>query len=240
MVGPVDGKAPSEPVGLGPDFGPVARDPRLIVGLPGLRASDRDLAAALRLDELDAARIREGLFGGIDDLDHVAMRAGAESCANVLRTSAIGLQKSDTTTISASPDGAKDGGKLARSVTSCTIALAILSSTLRLPVGRMRPGMPTRSPACTRTSASAKPITRVRSSLDSCASVRTEHHGGRAVRPDPHRMGGFPFLLAHIELVVAGGAAPVHAPRRLAREEAAVLPEILARSRPAGGRAARE
>ena len=43
-------------------------------------------------------------------------------------------------------------------------------------------------------------------------------------------MRGFPFLLAHIEMIVARGAAPVDAARRLARNEAAVLPEILARS----------
>jgi hypothetical protein len=45
-------------------------------------------------------------------------------------------------------------------------------------------------------------------------------------------MGGFPFLLAHIELIVAGGAAPVDTPRGLAGKEVAVLPEILARSGP--------
>ena len=103
-----------------------------------------------------------------------------------------------------------------RSVTSCTIAFAILSSTLRLPVGRIRPGMPTRSPACTSTSASAKATTSVRSSLDSCASCEREHHRGRAVRPDPHRVRGLPFLLAHIEMLVArrSGASRRGAPAR--------------------------
>src|ERR1700730_10482331 len=50
------------------------------------------------------------------------------------------------------------------------IALASLSRTFRLPVGRMRSGTPTRSPACTRISARAKVTTSIRSSLDSCAS----------------------------------------------------------------------
>src|SRR5262249_19245224 len=52
----------------------------------------------------------------------------------------------------------------------------------------------------------------------------------RAVRPDPDRVCGFPFLLPHIEVVVAGGTAPVDAARRLPGEEATVLPKILART----------
>src|SRR5262249_62224863 len=56
-------------------------------------------------------------------------------------------------------------------------------------------------------------------------------HRGRAVGPDPHGMRSLPLLLAHIEVLVARGAAPVDAVRRLARDEAAILPEILARTR---------
>ena len=91
-----------------------------------------------------------------------------------MRISLIGDQKSETTTISESFDGTNDGGRLARSVTSCTTAFAILSSTLRLPVGRIRPGTPTRSPACTSTSASANAITSVRLSFDSVASAEVK------------------------------------------------------------------
>ena len=76
MVGAVDGKAPSQPVGLRPDLGAVARNPRFVIRLPGLGTSDRDLAAAFRLDELDAAGIRKGLFGRIDDLDEVTVCSG--------------------------------------------------------------------------------------------------------------------------------------------------------------------
>ena len=56
-----------------------------------------------------------------------------------------------------------------------------------------------------------------------------ERHRRRAVGPQPDRMGGLPFLLAHIEMVVAGGAAPVDAAGRFAGGEPAILPEILAR-----------
>ena len=116
---------------------------------------------------------------------------------------------------------------------------AIFSTMLRLAVGRIRPGMPTRSPPSTSTSASANATTSARSSLVSQHERRGEHHRGRAVRPDPHRVRGFPFLLAHIEMVVARRAAPVDARGRLARHEAAELPEILARCRRGGGRAGR-
>ena len=75
-VGAVDGEAPAELVGLGADLGAVARDARLVVGLPGLGAAGRDRAGAFRLDELDAAGIGKGLFRRIDDLHGVAMRAG--------------------------------------------------------------------------------------------------------------------------------------------------------------------
>ena len=79
--------------------------------------------------------------------------------------SSIGLHRSESTTISESDAGAKPGGRLARSVGSCMIASAMRSITARLPVGRIRPGMPTRSPASTSTSASANAITSARSSL---------------------------------------------------------------------------
>jgi hypothetical protein len=94
----------------------------------------------------------------------------ADSRVNIGRSSDIDDQKSDISTISDSDDGTNDGGKLDRSAVSCTTAFPILSSTLRLPVGRISPGMPTRSPACTSTSASANAMTSARLSLDSLAS----------------------------------------------------------------------
>jgi hypothetical protein len=42
-------------------------------------------------------------------------------------------------------------------------------------------------------------------------------------------VGGLPLLLAHIKNAVAGGAPPIDAACRLAGQEAAVLPEVLAR-----------
>src|SRR5258708_38580850 len=83
----------------------------------------------------------------------------------MVRISAIGDQKSDNTTISASADGTNDGGRLRRAASSCNIACAILSITLRLAVGVIRPGMPTRSPPATKSSASAKVTIKARSNL---------------------------------------------------------------------------
>ena len=72
--------------------------------------------------------------------------------------------------ISASGAGAKVGGRLERATGSWIIAWAIFSTTLRAPDGRVRPGTPTRSPPSTRTSASASPMIKARSSLVSLAS----------------------------------------------------------------------
>src|SRR5439155_22738888 len=94
-----------------------------------------------------------------------------ESPAGIVLISLIGAQRSDSTTIAASADGTKDGGRLPRAASSCSIACAILSITLRLAVGFIRPGMPTRSPPETRSSASAKVTISERSSLLSRAPL---------------------------------------------------------------------
>src|SRR6516162_162467 len=93
----------------------------------------------------------------------------------ICRTSAISLHRSDSRTTSASDDGAKFGGKLARSSRSMRIACAIRSIMLRLPVGRINPGIPTRSPPSTRTSESANAITSVRYNLLSRASGEAKY-----------------------------------------------------------------
>ncbi len=76
-VGRMGREQPVESAGLGADLVAVQREPRGVVLRPALGAARRDHAEALGLDELDAAGIRERLFGGIDHLHHRAMRAGA-------------------------------------------------------------------------------------------------------------------------------------------------------------------
>src|SRR4030088_3844853 len=94
----------------------------------------------------------------------------------------IGDHKRDSTTISASADGTKDGGRLRRAASSCSIACAILSITLRLAVGFIRPGMPTRSPPATQSSAGGKGTIRPRSSLLSRAGLDANAIDGERAR----------------------------------------------------------
>src|SRR5215510_590054 len=54
-IGPVDGEAPADLVGVGADLGAMARHQSLIFGAPGFRTPSGDRLAAFRLDELDAA-----------------------------------------------------------------------------------------------------------------------------------------------------------------------------------------
>ena len=57
---------------------------------------------------------------------------------------------------------------------------------------------------------------------------RAEIHRGGEVEPEPDRVGGLPLLLANIEMIVAGGPAPVDAGGRVAAGEGPELPERLA------------
>src|SRR6202034_2730917 len=76
-VGAMDRKAPAEPIGLGADLRPVAAHARRIIRPPRLRAAGSEAATTFRLDEFDASPIRKRLFGGIDDLHDMAVRAAA-------------------------------------------------------------------------------------------------------------------------------------------------------------------
>src|SRR5712671_5957574 len=80
-VGAVNDEAPAEPLGLGADFGAVARNPRLVVLAPVLGPAGRDGAGPFRLDEFDAPSVRESLLGGVDDLHHVTQRSGCRQPA---------------------------------------------------------------------------------------------------------------------------------------------------------------
>ncbi len=57
-------------------------------------------------------------------------------------------------------------------------------------------------------------------------------HRGGAIDPQPDRMCGLPFALAHIKAIVAGGAAPVDALRRFAGHEGPELPKAFAGTGP--------
>ena len=158
-VGAVDGEAPAEPPGLGASSVAVPLQPRLVVGAPVLGAAGGDHLAGLR-----ARRIRCGRNRGRSPPP--GRRSGQGGPASRWRkagSGSRGFPRSGSTgrTARRSPK-AKPARSLpagsARSRGSWMMASAMRSITARLPVGRVRPGRPTRSPASTSTSASAKAI----------------------------------------------------------------------------------
>src|SRR3974390_3367410 len=81
-IGAMDDEAPAETVGLQADLGAMARDPRRIIVAPGLGPPGCDAAGAFRLDEFDPAGIGEGFLRRVDDLHHMALRAGGGGLGN--------------------------------------------------------------------------------------------------------------------------------------------------------------
>src|SRR2546430_1411261 len=65
-VGAVNGKSPAQAIGFLADRGAVVVETPLVIRTPGLGTAGRDGAGSLRLDELDAAGVRESLLGQID------------------------------------------------------------------------------------------------------------------------------------------------------------------------------
>src|SRR6476661_3238109 len=164
-AGGVGREQPVELVGLAADLVAMQGYARHIVAGPALGAAGGDDAKAFRLDKFDPAGIGKVSSAGSTIWIREPWAPEAESPASISLISLIGDHKSDSTTTSASADGTKDGGRLARAASSCSIACAILSITLRLAVGFIRPGMPTRSPPETKSSASANVTISPRSSL---------------------------------------------------------------------------
>ena len=93
----------------------MTRDQCLVIVAPCLGAAGGDAAGALRFDEFDASRIGKALLGRIDNLHDMAVGACRGQLVTLRRTSLIGTHRSDSSTISESGDGAKVGGRLARS-----------------------------------------------------------------------------------------------------------------------------
>ena len=212
-----------------------------VIVAPGFRAAGGDAARVLPARRIRRGRNR-GRFPRPDrrSAPHGPARRSPDSCAIVLLH--VGDRAPE---IRQHHDFGQRRGRegrrqaRARSSASWMIACAILSMTLRLAVGRIRPGMPTRSPPSTSISASAKAIDQRAFELGLPDQRRGEHHRGRAVGPDPHRVRGLPFLLAHIKMIVARRAAPVDARGRLAGDEAADTARNSRPSRRGGVRASR-
>ena len=182
----------------------------------------------------------KGLLDRIDDLHDMAMGAGGgelrDGRAHLARsgsTGRTGPRPRRAATVQTS------GGRLGAFGRSWTIASAMpldhvaaaRSAASGRECRRARRPPPARRRARRRSPGRARRLV--------LRQVRRERHGGRAVGPDPDRVRGLPFLLADVEMVVAGRAAPVDAARRLARHEAADTARSSPRCRRAGGRAGR-
>ena len=148
----------------------------------------------------------------------------------VRRTSAMSLHRSDRSTISASGEGEKFGGRLARS-------LAIMDDRLRhalddiAAAGRAhQAGNADALAAFDQNFGQRQRDDQGAVKLGVTHQRRSKNHRRRAIRPDPDGVRGFPFEFAHVEMIVARGAPPIDPRRRLAGDKAAVLPEILAGS----------
>src|SRR5207344_2965096 len=81
-VGAMDSETPAAQIRFGANCGAMTPNDRLIVIPPGLSTAGSDAAGAFGLNEFDAAGIRKAFFGGIDDLDDMAMRAGRRKLGN--------------------------------------------------------------------------------------------------------------------------------------------------------------
>ena len=141
----------------------------------------------------------------------------------------MGLQKSETTTISASAEGAKDW-RQARPLGH------VMQDRVRQLVQHVAaPGRPHHAGDTDAFAGLHQNFSKGESDDQTTVEFgllgqrRPKRHGRRAIGPQPHRMRGFPFLFPYVEMLVARRAPPVDAARGFARQEAAVLPEILPR-----------
>ena len=100
---------------------------------------------------------------------------------------------------------------------------------LRLPVGRSEAGNPDALAAFDQNLGERQRDDQCAVKLGVADQRGGEMHRRRAIGPDPHRMCGLPFLFTHIEMIVTRRTTPIDARSGLAGNEAAVLPEILAR-----------
>ncbi len=200
----------------------------LVVGAPVLGAAGGDFAEALRLGELDAAGIGEGLFRRIDDLDEMALRAVAgklrQDRADLLdRAPQVG-QHHDLR-----QRGRRKAGRQARALGR------IVDDGFRHAVdhgaaaGRAHQAGQADALAGFDQDFGERERDGERAvELAFAREPRRERHRRRAVGPEPDGVRGLPLPLAHIEIVVARGAPPVDAAGFLAGDEAAELPEVLA------------
>ena len=210
-----------------------------VVGAPVLGAAGGDLAGALRLDELDAAGIGEGLFRRIDDLHDMALRAVAgklrQDRADLLdRAPQVG-QHHDLR--QRAPARSRRQARALGRIVHDGLGHAVDHGAA---AGRAhQAGQADALAALDQHFGERERDDQRAVELALAREPRGERHRGRTVGPDPDRVRGLPFPLAHIEMIVARRAPPVDAARPARPRRSGGTARNSRRSRRAGGRAGR-
>ena len=225
-VGVVDGEAPAEPLAPTGQLLAAGGVEQAVLVAEHFGAAGGQLVAGLGIGEFGAAGIGEGFLGRVGDLDQVGAHAVAgehvEPCHGFLdRIEEI----ADDDDVAEAPDIGEVG--LGRQVAGMHQlggdAFGAVAGGEG--IGEARPG-DALAAARQQFGHGQRQHQRARL-LGNAGAGRFVEHGRRGVGPQPDRMGGFPFAVAHIGVVVARRAAPVDA-RGIAFDIGPELPEILA------------
>src|SRR5690348_5592742 len=207
----------------------MALDDRLVIIAPSFGATRGDAASALWLDKLDPPRIWKTFLRRIDNLDDVAMGTGGGKLGD-----RIAHLADRNPQVRQQYDFRQRRWRKRRRQTGAFggIVEDRLSHFFNDVSARGRP----------RKAGNADPFATLHKDFGQCEGHHEralklivlrergiESHRGRTVRPDPYRVRCLPFPLAHIQMIVTRRSPPVDILSRLARHEAAVLPEVLAR-----------
>ena len=216
---------------------PVRGELLLVVGAQGLDPVGDPALVAFRRAELHAALVGQRLLGGIEHLHQVA---GDAALGHLVEARGDGLRADRGNRRTAARWRSGRAGPAAAGSSAPRRRPRAPPASRRCarwpcgsPSAASGPISAMRSPARTSSSAMASVSTSARSRLEIARQVAAEDHGRRDVRPEPEGVRRLPFALAHVEVVGAGGAAPVDDGGGVARLELAELPEGLAGPGPA-------
>ncbi len=216
------------------DFGPVPEDALAVGRAPGAGIADAQLQPDLEVVQNRLALEREGLLHGIDDHHEMTPRATAGNAGDhggnlVDRREEVADQHDLV-------EGRDRGAGRQVVLERPTVRDEGLGDLLRdLPRSPGRHQAEEPDPLAPLHEGVREGEAEHQGALDlgRLGEVGHEAHRGGPVHPEPDRVRGLPFALAHVEPVVARRAAPIDPLRRLARHEGPELPEALALAGPA-------
>ena len=210
-----------------------ARAMRVAIGLaPGGGIADAQRQAVFEIVQHGLAREGKGLLDRVDDHDEMAARAARRDGLDRrgdLGAAATGNRRSGSPRRGGRRRARAAGPRRGRpSIGHERLAPASRRSGA-VARGGIRPSRPTRSPPSTKRVGRARGRARARA-RSSSAWARSDAKPIEAERSIQSQIavGGLPFALAHVEPVVAAGAAPVDPLGGLAGHEGPELPEGLA------------